>query len=139
MPKTASSLTIPYEQTEFLPQPDPADTSRLYNEWLVEQKAEKLKGKYGGPCVTFARNFTGADKADVGGMARNVQTNTTTPEVGEIVKTNESKFGHLAVIIDIKEDGSIVVVESNYHWNGIIGIREIHKDSPVIVGYIIIN
>ncbi|MGH7249410.1 MAG: CHAP domain-containing protein [Minisyncoccia bacterium] len=119
-------------------QPEPDEVSRAYESWLLTQQAEKLKGRYGGPCVTFARNFTKATPADVSGMAKNVPTNTTTPEVGEIVKTNESHFGHLAVVIEMDED-SLTVVESNYHWNGVIGIRQISLTDPNIIGYIKIN
>lgn len=119
-------------------QPDPNEVAKAYESWLLSQKAKKLVGKYGGACVTFARNFTQSSSDVVSGMAKNVTTNTTTPEIGAIVKTNESRFGHLAVVIGF-DDNSAVVVESNYHWNGVIGIREIQLDDPKIVGYLILN
>lgn len=139
-PEKAMSQEKPYEaqQIQFLETPSPSDVSQLYEEWQLTQRAKKLVGTYGGPCVTFARNFTQASPDVVSGMAKNVQTNTTTPEIGAIVKTNESRFGHLAVVIS--DDGDTeTVVESNYHWNGIIDIREIPVDDPRILGYITIN
>ncbi len=139
-PKVVLSQTKPYEaeQSQFLGEPDPSDVSQLYAEWQLTQKAKKLVGRYGGQCVTFARNFTQASSTIVSGVAKNVQTNTTTPEIGAIVKTNESRFGHLAVLISM--DGNTgTVVDSNYGWNGIIRIREIQLDDPKIVGYVILN
>jgi hypothetical protein len=139
-PEKVISQTKPYEATEiqFLGEPTPSDVSQLYEEWQLTQRAKKLVGSYGGPCVTFARNFTKASPEDVSGMARNVSTNTTTPEVGEIVKTNESRFGHLAVLISMSGNTG-QVVEANYNWNGIIDIREIKFDDPKIVGYLNLN
>lgn len=120
-------------------QPDPGEVSRAYDSWLLTNEANKLKGKYGGACVTFARNFTKATVEDVSGVARDVRTNTSTPEVGEIVKTKESSVGHLSVLIAIN-DGTGTVVDSNYGWDGIIRIRTISLDDPKILGYIkIIN
>ncbi len=121
-----------------LSSPDPNAVARAYKSYQLRLEADKLKGKYGGACVTFARNFTQATPDVVGGMARNVATNTTTPEIGAIVKTNESRFGHLAVVIGLTDDTE-TVVESNYHWNGVIGIREISLTDPKIVGYLTIN
>lgn len=118
--------------------PDPQTVERAYQSYLLTEKAKKLVGKYGGPCVTFARVFTQATPDVVGGMARAVKTNTTTPEIGAIIKTNESSYGHLAVVIGIDEE-TVTVVEANYHWNGIIDIREIGVDDPRIMGYLIIN
>ena len=119
-------------------QAEPSNTeevSRLYQSWLLTNKAKKLKGKYGGPCVTFARNFTGASMDDVSGIANKVKTNSITPEIGEIVKTNESFAGHLQVIISI--DGDILtVIDSNYEWDGVIRIRTINANDDKILGYI---
>ncbi len=144
-PKAVVSQTIQtYDEAKITnpsivySQPDPNEVARAYNSWLLTEKAKQLKGKYGGACVTFARNFTKATVKDVSGMAKNVPTNSTTPEVGEIVKTNESIYGHLAVIISVDED-SFTVVESNWHWNGIIGMRVIDNDDPRIVGYIMLD
>ncbi len=116
-------------------QPDPNEVSRAYESWILTQKATKLKGKYGGACVTFARNFTKATPDIVGGMAKNVATNTTTPEIGAIVKTSESRWGHLAVIIAIN-DQTLTVVDSNYELDGIIHIRQISVTAPYIKGYL---
>lgn len=116
-------------------EPTAAEVSQAYNSYLLTQRAEKLVGKHGGQCVTFARDFLDATPADVGGVAREVKTNTTTPEVGEIVKTDESKAGHLAVII--AQDGdTLTLVDSNYDLDQIIHIRTININDPKILGYI---
>jgi len=138
-PNKAISQTIYDENLRpktliFLEPPSQDEVGRLYKEWQLTQKAEKLKGKYGGQCVTFARNFTGASPEDVSGMARNVKTNTTTPELGAIVKTDESKAGHLQVIIGIDGE-NLTVVDSNYGWDGIIRIRIINAYDSKILGY----
>ena len=140
LPKGVESQTIydPSIQSppiSFLQSPNPSDVSKLYLEWQLAQKANKLVGRYGGQCVTFARNFTQAAPSLVGGMAKNIPTNTNTPIVGAIVKTNESRFGHLGVVI-ADDDDNLTIVESNYHWNGIIDIREISATDPRIVGYL---
>jgi hypothetical protein len=137
-PKTALSETIYDEEIRpepiFFIQPDPNEVSRAYQSWLLTQKAEKLKGKYGGPCVTFARNFTGATTDDVSGMAKNVQTNSDTPEIGAIIKTKDSYAGHLEVIIGIDGE-NLTIVDSNWGWDNIIRIRNINIHDPKIVGY----
>lgn len=145
-PEAALSQTITtYEQaavtnpTEVYSQPDPGEVSRAYESFILTKKAEKLVGTYGGACVSFARVFTGAAQDVVGGMARNVATNTTTPDVGEIVKTDESSAGHLEVIIAIDQSGNWTVVDSNYHLDGIVHIRSVRADSPKILGFININ
>jgi surface antigen len=143
LPKGVESQTI-YDPSiqpppiSFLQSPNPSDVSKLYLEWQLAQKANKLVGRYGGPCVTFARNFTQATPQLVSGVARDIPTNANTPIVGAIVKTNESRFGHLAVVI-AKDDDNLTIVESNYRWNGIIDIREISATDPRIEGYITIN
>jgi hypothetical protein len=124
--------------TAVLSTPNPQVVATAYESYKLTVAADKLQGKYGGQCVTFAREFTGATPDVVGGLARNVQTSTTTPEIGAIVKTDESRFGHLAVVIGMDGD-TLTVVESNYHWNERIDIRELPATDPKIVGYIIIN
>lgn len=124
--------------TEVLSSPGPGAVAAAYESFILTKKAQKEVGRYGGACVTFARIFTGAAPDVVGGMARNVQVSTTTPEIGEIVKTNESRFGHLAVVIGIDDD-NLTVVESNYRWDGIIDIRALPATDPKIVGYLKIN
>lgn len=121
--------------SEVYETPDSERVTAAYASYLLTQKAEKLVGTYGGACVSFARNFTGATPDVVGGMARNVPTNTTTPDIGEIIKTDESPAGHLGVVIAIDGD-TLTVVDSNYHWDNIIHIRIINLNDPKILGYI---
>ncbi len=135
-PERVVSLTKPYEEVEFLQQPDPVEVSKLYQEWLLTKKANQIKGTYGGQCVTFARNFTGMPPELVSGIAKNIPTNSQTPEIGAIIKTNESKYGHLAVIIGI-EGENLTLVESNYSWDSHVSVRVINASDKRILGYII--
>lgn len=135
-PKEVISLTKPYEEIQYVAEPELNEVSRLYAEWLLAEKAKKLKGKYGGQCVVFARNFVKSAPGTIKGMAKNVPTNSDIPTVGAIIKTNESKYGHLAVVIAIN-NGTLTLIESNYNWNQRIGIREISVTDSRIKGYII--
>lgn len=99
--------------------------------------AKTLEGKRGGQCVVFARWLTGADRSKISGMAKTMQTNSRIARVGAIVKTKESKVGHVAVVIAISQN-QILVVESNYHWNQKISTRWINIDSPKISGYLVL-
>ena len=57
------------------------------------------------------------------------------PEVGSVVQTSESKWGHVAIVIAIDED-QITIREMNYvHWN-VISTRVISVNSPTIRGFI---
>ena len=139
--KVISQTITTYEEakivnpTNVYESPSPARLAEIKKSLELTTKAKRLVGKYGGSCVTFARNFSGATPDVVGGMAIKVRTNTTTPEVGEIIKTNESPYGHLGIIIAIDDD-TLTVVDSNYGWDGIIHIRTINIQNPIILGYI---
>lgn len=133
-PERVISLTKP-EEIVFL-QPDLEESARLYQQWQLTEKANQLKGKYGGQCVTFARKFAEMPAELVSGTAKYVPTNSQTPELGAIIKTNESKYGHLAVVIGI-EGENLTLVESNYAWSGQISVRVINASDKRILGYII--
>lgn len=76
----------------------------------------------------------------VKGTAKTVPTNSEVPMIGAIVKTNESKYGHVAVVEDIK-DGYIILSEANvpYSKSGgpVVTGRKIAINSKKIVGYLI--
>lgn len=83
-------------------------------------------------CVALAKAVTGY--SGVIGYAYNWPINTMEPAVGEVVVLQEGKFGHVAIIIDIK-DNSLLLYESNYIPGKITDNREISIHSPDIVGY----
>ena len=97
-------------------------------------RAERLVGRYGGSCVQFVRWFTG--NSQIKGTAKNLGTNSKTPQIGGVVKTRESYLGHTAVILYI-QDEQIFIVESNYGWDNKIGIRWLNINNPLIEGYLL--
>ncbi len=60
---------------------------------------------------------------------------TRTPEPGTIVVTTESRFGHVAYVESVDDDG-FTVSEMNYKQFGKTDTRWISKNSPVIRGFI---
>lgn len=132
--KAAEPEPIPYEQTAIYKPTIEQETEAL-SHYLTE-KATKLIGKKGGQCVVFVRTFAGVGRDKVQGLAKNNKINSTVPTIGAVIKTKESWYGHVAVVIAIKED-QIQIVESNYHWNQRVSIRWIKITNPKIAGYII--
>ena len=57
---------------------------------------------------------------------------TNEPRIGLVAVTNESQWGHLSFVIELK-DSSIIVTEANY-FRGYITTREIDKEK--VIGYI---
>jgi surface antigen len=70
------------------------------------------------------------------GDAKHWPVNSKEPTVGAIVKTSESWFGHVALVIEVKERTS-VVEEMNYYGRYIISKREIPKNAWFIEGYLV--
>ena len=101
---------------------------------ILIQRAKKLKGTTQGSCVTFARNFLRLSGDEIKGVAKNLRTNSETPEVGAIGKTNESRYGHLFVIIGI-EGENLTIVDSNYGWDNKVRIRQLSTQDRRILGY----
>lgn len=60
------------------------------------------------------------------------------PKVGNTVIINPgTKYGHVAVVNNINDDGTITLTESNLRWDGkVTHTRKIRLDDPMIVGYI---
>lgn len=84
-------------------------------------------------CVPYARQVTGLSQ--VRGIARNVRTNSTTPQVGGVVKTKESSSGHVAVITAIDSE-YLTLSEANYKRGKVTHGRKLAINSKKIVGYI---
>ena len=148
IPNQARSLTL-----EELPELERQAYQQQLNQWQREyqeeqdkqkkiaeltEKANQLKGKYGGTCVKFAQNFLGVTNTrwTTDGFARTIEDNTSTPVIGAVVLTRESGYGHAAVLISVTET-TITFVESNYIRNT-IGIRTLSIRDKRIKGYKII-
>lgn len=63
-------------------------------------------------CVETAKILANKEFGSIG-LARNLKGNTATPEVGDIIITDESSAGHLAVIKQIWAN-TYVIMEGNY-------------------------
>lgn len=85
-------------------------------------------------CVSYARYKAQATFGPIG-MAKNLIPNSQSPEVGAIVITSESRFGHQAYVTEVWAD-EIVVEEANYQPCKVTK-RTIKRDSPLIRGYYI--
>jgi surface antigen len=100
-------------------------------------RANALRGAYVGTCVIAARNFIGNDRnGKIRGGAKNLESNSTEPEIGAVIITSESVYGHTGIVIAIT-NYTITIYEGNYNWNGLAGIRELQRNNPLIVEYII--
>jgi hypothetical protein len=88
-------------------------------------------GKSNEQCVVYARRISGKD---VSGVAKNNLVNTESPSVGDVVKLNEGRVGHLAVVVGLQDD-NIIINEANY-VKGYITRRQIAMDDPRILGFI---
>jgi len=92
----------------------------------------KVIGRDNRQCVTYARAKTGKP---VYGLARLNPTNSAYPQVGAVVKTNESKSGHLAVVV-AETYSTITIREANYR-HGFETERVLLKTDGRILGYVI--
>ena len=95
-------------------------------------RAEKLRGKWGGQCVIFARRFLG--RAEIKGTARNIKTNSSEPIVGALIKFETGALDHVGVILYVRED-SIYYIDSNGNEDEIIQTRWADKTDKNILGY----
>lgn len=106
----------------------------LYQKWVSDKKIKAVKGQYSS-CVAYVKAVTGFSQ--VIGYAKNWPINSTTPQVGSVVVTTESRpgtnTGHVAIITKI-EDGLLYLKEANYIPNQ-LSTRTLNINSPVIKGY----
>lgn len=107
-------------------------TAGFYRGYCTEWAANRTK-ELGGEPVTWRGNG--------GAWARNAavqgRTVNKVPEVGAIVSTTEGyATGHVAVIEQVHEDGSMTISEKNYAgWNQ-VSTRTIRPDDPQVLGII---
>jgi len=59
------------------------------------------------------------------------------PEIGAIYVSNESQYGHVAVVKAVNNDGTITITEMNYKGVGVVSERTV--DQQLAKGYIEIN
>ena len=58
------------------------------------------------------------------------------PEVGSILVTNEGSVGHVAVVEEIHDDGTVTISEQNFHGWNVVTKRTLDVDDPVVKGII---
>ena len=86
-------------------------------------------------CVEYVQSKLGVADGAFMGDAHTIQPNTDSPEVGDVLLTNESPWGHVAIIHDI-QDKFYILDESNVNGDGKVTIgRKIAADSDKIRGY----
>ena len=85
-----------------------------------------------GQCIPFARAKSGLQ---VSGAAISVPVNSSTPEEGSIVITNESRAGHAGVVTKVT-DSTIEIIERNY-IPGWITKRILPKNFARIKGFVL--
>jgi hypothetical protein len=87
-------------------------------------------------CVNYVKALTGFSTTI--GLARNWPINSSTPEIGGVVITTESRpgtsTGHVAYIRDV-QDGFLILNEANYVSCRQTTGRKLAIDSPLIIGY----
>jgi len=88
-----------------------------------------------GQCVAFIQsNGYGAYRGNAEDWK--VYINSDVPVIGGVVVLNEGQFGHLALIIDITDEG-IRAVEQNYQGVGIVSYRVLDFNYEGIIGFVI--
>lgn len=111
----------------------------------LNQKAQKLKGKWQGQCVVAVRKFIWGQEADsdfarsqIKGLAAHLKTNTQTPEIGAIIKLETGYTDHVGVVLDYN-DQYITYYDSNGDWTERAAIRSIKTSDQKILGFKIIK
>lgn len=83
-------------------------------------------------CVSYSRWKSGIYTGRIG-VARRHPINATKPTVGAIVVTNESRAGHVGVVISV-EGETFTITEANYSRCR-VGTRTLSINSKVIKGF----
>jgi len=135
-----TEYTTKYEEEQFI-EITPENYNRL-SESLENNSVQVKRGKVGTPaglkrqtlcsCVTTAKILANKEFSPIG-YARNLKPNTDKPEVGDIIITDESYAGHLAVIKQIWAD-TYIIMEGNYERCAYTE-REISKTYNKIIGF----
>ena len=117
-------LTPPVPQVEEIPIEDEEPPER--------DEIQPEKSIYDS-CITTARAL-GLDIPPVG-YAKNIIPNTNRSEVGNGVLFYAPPYGHVAVILEVLEDGKVLIGEGNWEA-GKYTERVISLDSPKIKGFV---
>lgn len=91
--------------------------------WYVNYKRPDLPSGMGnaGQYIVNARRY---------GLAT-----SNTPAPGRILVTNESAWGHVAIVESVQDD-TVTITEMNYAGRHIVTRRTISRNSPIIKGYV---
>jgi len=131
-PKKVVSLQ-PVETIEYLTN---ETSEQQYYSWRLTEKAKRLVGTKQGQCTVAVRNFLGLGSDQIKGLAKNNESNSDTPEVGAVIITNESKWGHVGVVLSFT-DTEVIIYESNVPLGSErAGIRTLQLNDDRIIGYI---
>ncbi len=116
------------------PPPKPVIKRKIKRKVATAYKAYKTTGYNACSCVLAARAKSGINVGPIG-FARNHPINNYNPQVGAVIITNESKAGHVGVVIAVQGE-AITIWEGNYRPCQ-ISTRTISQNNPVIRGYYI--
>lgn len=123
------------EEIQYYLQGNPS----AYYSWELTQRATKLVGSRQGVCTMAVRKFLGVGANEIQGVAKNNRSNSQIPEVGAVIITSESSWGHVGIVLSFTET-DVTIYESNVPLGSeIAGIRTLKLNDPRIVGYKIIQ
>jgi len=102
----------------------------------IGEVLEKQKHPLGNNCVFYVKqklaqsNKTTQLPSGLTNLKSKIDLiNTNVPHVGDVVITDESEWGHLSIVLEVRND-SIVIEEGNY-IHGFRTVRVISKDFPL--------
>lgn len=114
------------------------EVSQAFYGFQLTEKAKKLVGTRQGQCTLAVRKFLELGNDQIAGLAKNNEKNTDFAEIGAIIITNESWYGHVGVVLSVT-DSKVTIYESNVPLGSErAGIRVLNINDPRIVGYKII-
>jgi surface antigen len=112
-----------------------ADIQALKKRDVFSREYRKNTGYVFGYCTYYVASEIPDKVRPNWGNARDWPTNDSDPVAGGIVKTRESRLGHVAIVKEVKEE-TIIIREMNYVGYNIVSTRELDKNDPIIQGYI---
>lgn len=104
----------------------------------VKKKTKKVsrqkKGVGNGQCVAYAKYASGLNYSG-DAIKWKKYINSKTPQKGAVVVLSSGKYGHVAVVKEIKGD-KIILTEQNIKGLYVISTRTISAKDPKILGYV---
>lgn len=101
----------------------------------IKRNGTKKKGVGNGQCVAFAKWAAGLPGCRGNAIEWTKYINSNEPKEGAVAVFDYGRYGHVAVVTDVKED-AITVKEQNYYGPYIISSRKLDKTDPHILGYV---